>query len=167
MRRPFFSRLLTAMFGLWFTFTLIQPTGMIGMTMSGGSASMMAGMSMSGTPMNGTSTADISMMDMSGMEMSGMDMSPHDMSRSSTHAEKVANAGQGAPAQSNAPQECDQHDCCCSAVPLTMLAPNATLSWLPEHVINQDTPRTGDCVVHTDGQVRLPFANGPPAAVIA
>lgn len=154
MRRTFLSRLLTAMFGLWFTFTLVQPTGMIGMTMSGGSASgmaMMDGMSMAG-------------MEMSRMDMSGMDMS---MEMAAAHAEKVANAQQSSPAQSSAPQECDQHDCCCSAVPLTMLAPHATLAWLPEHVINQDTPQTGDCVAHTDGQVRLPFANGPPAAVMA
>lgn len=149
MRHSRLSRFLTAMFGIWFTFTLVQPNGMIGMSMSGDSASMNMAMSMNMESMN-----------MSGMNMASMDVS---------NAEHVSSskAEQGAPTQSSAPQECDQHDCCCSAVSPTLLTPEATLAWLPEHVINQDTPQSGDCVVHTDGQLLLPFANGPPQTVSA
>ncbi|MEO7996021.1 MAG: hypothetical protein ABI852_01185 [Gemmatimonadaceae bacterium] len=153
------------MFGVWFTFTLALPNGMSGMNMSGGSASMNMAMPMS--------TSD---MDMAGMRMSSTRMSRTDTSTATMARMDKANTGdvaasskaeQGAPVQPSGPQQCDQHDCCCSAVSPTMLAPVASLAWLPEHVINQDTPQSGDCVAHTDGQLLLPFANGPPQTVSA
>lgn len=149
------------MFGVWFTFTLALPNGMSGMNMGRGSASMNMAMGMS----------EMAGMDMSGMNMSQMDMSKTDMSgadrAATSHASASTNAEQGAPVQPAGPQECDQHDCCCAAVASTMLAPEVALAWLPAHVINQDTPESGDFVVHTDGQLLLPFANGPPQTVSA
>lgn len=142
------------MFGVWFTFTLSQPNGMSGMNMSGGSASMNMAMAM-----------NMSDMSMTGMNMAGMKMSEDNAT--ADHASAATTAEDGTPVQPTAPQECDQHDCCCSAVSPTMLAPVASLAWLPDHIINQDTPQSGDCVVHTDGQLLLPFANGPPQTVSA
>ncbi|MEP6834203.1 MAG: hypothetical protein ABJB74_12455, partial [Gemmatimonas sp.] len=74
---------------------------------------------------------------------------------------------QGGPAKSNTPAECDQHDCCCSALSPISLMPVATFSWLPDHVVNEEPPQSGDQVVHADGQLLLPFANGPPRTVSA
>lgn len=161
MRHSRLSRFLTAMFGIWFTFTLVQPNGMIGMSMSGDSASMNMAMSASMAGMNMES------MKMESMDMSGMSTNSTDASSAEHVAASSSKAEQGTPAQSSAPEECDQHDCCCSAVSPTLLTPEATLAWLPEHVINQETPQSGDCVVHTDGQLLLPFANGPPQTVSA
>jgi len=61
--------------------------------------------------------------------------------------------------------ECKQHECCAAAPVHASLTPEATLAWLPEHVISQDTPKSGDCVVDSEGQLLLPFANGPPTSV--
>lgn len=138
MRRSRRFRLIAALFGVWFTFTLVQPNGMMGMTMSGMDASVNMPPSMS---------------------MAGMDMSDMSADQMAMHSE--------APVKSKAPVECYQHDCCCSALSLISLMPVATFSWLPEHVVNQHPPRSGDNVVHADGQVLLPFANGPPRTVTA
>ena len=156
MRHSRLFRLMAALFGVWFTFTLVQPNGLSGMMMSGSGASMT--MAMSGTSANvssmNTRVADTDL---------SMDMSPMATHDGSTR-DAAANDG---PTQSNKPAQCDQHDCCCSALSPVSLMPVATLSWLPEHVVKQAAPRTNDRVVHTDGQLRLPFANGPPRTVSA
>lgn len=162
MRHTRFFRLMAALFGVWFTFTLVQPNGMMGMTMNGSDTSMdMAAMtSMSESSMSETNA---SMASGVSMEMSADQMAA--MHHVNATSEKSAE--QSAPVQPSTPPECEQHDCCCSALSPISLMPEASLAWLPEHIVEQDTPRSGDCVVHTDGQLRLPFANGPPRTVTA
>ncbi len=143
---------MAALFEVWFIVTLVQPNGMMGMTMSGSGASM-------------------DMSSMSPMQMGDTDMAAGQMAamHASMHASMASPqvADQGAPAQSKTSPECDQHDCCCSALSPISHLPVATLAWLPEHIVNQETPESGNGVVHTDGQLLLPFANGPPRTVRA
>ena len=138
------------MFGIWFTFTLIQPTGMIGMTMAGDSASMTA------------LTYVQRRADERDAHVDHAHGASGPASQTVAPSERALQASHTLPERSSAPPECDRHDCCCSAVPFATLSPAATLAWLPDHVIDQDPPRHGDFVAYTDGQHLLPFANGPP-----
>lgn len=177
MRHTPFFRLLSALFGVWFTFTLIQPNGMMGMTMSG-----------SGMPMSTMGSTD-------GVQVPGAMTAREMVAAGLAHCEQMATdammqrANADANAESDATwhgeshvshsgttetsptkqtsSECDQHDCCCSALSPMSLMPVASLAWLPEHVINQHTPETGEWIESPDAQTRLPFANAPPANVIA
>jgi len=156
---------MAALFGVWFTYTLVQPHGLSGMMMSDSGASMNMMMTSASTTSGSLVNASQSMMSETdaSMDISADQMA--EMHHSATPPEQVSESS--APKQSTTPAECDQHDCCCSALSPISLMPVASLSWLPEHVVNQHTPRTGDCVGHTDGQLRLPFANGPPRTVTA
>jgi hypothetical protein len=141
MRRSWSSRLYAAVLAMWFVVSIVaEPVSM------GGS---MAGMSM---PAMNMTAGNMSMND---MPMTGMDMS-----RSATNPDE-------APVQDNESANCSQHDCCCSAFSPSLLTPQAALSWIPEHVIDQAAPPRGEIVTYTEGQLLLPFANGPPNTVSA
>ncbi|MEO7363830.1 MAG: hypothetical protein ABI120_26095 [Gemmatimonadaceae bacterium] len=146
---------------MWFTFTLVQPNGMSGMMMSNSGASMNMTMAASAA----TEPLDTALRSMMSDTDLSMNVSADQMAMHHHSAKPVAESG--TKEQSTTPAECDQHDCCCSALAPISLMPVASLSWLPEHIVNQEIPRTGDGVVHTDGQLRLPFANGPPRTVSA
>ena len=162
MRHTRLFRFMTALFGVWFTVTLVQPNGMMGMTMSGSGASMdMSSAGGSSMPASSMPSMHMGDTDMTAAQMASMQMSMH----TSPAAPQIAD--DSAPAQSKTSPECDQHDCCCSALSIVPLVPSATLAWLPEHIVNQETPQRDNDVVHTDGQLLLPFANGPPRTVTA
>jgi hypothetical protein len=107
---------------------------------------------------------------MAGMVMGGSGVA---MSASMDGMPAVAMANMPQPGSDQAPQKstdsskCDHHDCCCSAISPSLLTPQASLSWLPEHVIEQSRPQVGTNVLYSDGQLLLPFANGPPNSLIA
>ncbi|MGV3707844.1 MAG: hypothetical protein ACO1Q7_03315 [Gemmatimonas sp.] len=179
MRHSPFFRLLTALFGVWFTFTLIQPNGMMGMTMSG--SGMPMNMSMpegAGDPVGSMTAREMvaaGLAHCEGMAADAMAQDERAESGPGTHASMShgdsAHAShdvstETSPSKQTWP-ECDQHDCCCSALSPMSLMPVAALAWLPDHVINQHTPDTGQWIESPDAQIRLPFANAPPANVIA
>jgi hypothetical protein len=155
----------SALIGLLFVYNFAQPIGMSEMSMNGMRMTRGASMQMA-------AQADGGMMTHTGAAttMSAAELAAH-------CADMLSAAGQGAPshdhsehqssAPSNGQEECQMHECCASALVHVSLAPVTSLSWLPEHVISQETPASGDCVVETDGQLLLPFANGPPQTVIA
>lgn len=159
------SRLAATLLGVLFMFSLVQPGGMPGMTMSGSSAGMRTDGPDAGAAVVRTHVLDsAAAIGTSGPDTvhPGLRMAGMDHGRM---AASDADAG-GAPTTPDTP-DCTQHDCCCSAGSAAVIAPHAALSWLPEHVIEQDTPRRGNCVAHMDRQVRLPFANGPPRSIRA
>jgi hypothetical protein len=177
MRHTPFFRLLSALFGVWFTFTLVQPNGMMGMTMSG--SGMPMNMSMPGVVQVSATSMTAREMVAAGLahceQMAAEAMTQEVVTELPAHASMAhgdtshashAGATETSPTKQTSP-ECDQHDCCCSALSPMSLMPVAALAWLPDDVINQHTPDTGEWIESPDAQIRLPFANAPPANVIA
>lgn len=147
MRRSFLSRLIAALLAVWF----VLSNGAEPSTMAG----RMAGMGMGGMNMSGATMAS---MDMSAMDMSAMDMSP---------ANDDAAPGTSKDTPQKSDEGCKQHDCCCSALTLLLLAPVASLAWLPPEIIETTVPDSGNGIARAEAQLRLPFANGPPAPLAA
>lgn len=157
MRRSWPSRLVSVLLAVWLVVGVVaEPitmpgAGMVGMGMN------MQGMSMAGM--------DMSVMSMSGMDVSGMDMSSTDASGMNRSGASIPASNEQKQNDKNDSKECRQHECCCSAISPALLTPEAVLSWLPAHVIEQLTPKSGNSIAHIEGQLRLPFANGPPSSV--
>lgn len=162
MRNSPAFRLIAALLGVLFAFNFAQPVWMSGMDMS---SMNMSGMDMSGMQMSGSS---IDMRSMNGMHHAmiatnkAASADAHSMHEMHTVADQQ-DTQKSSP--KNNEQECKQHECCASALVHAALSPLASLSWLPEHIISRETPESVDCVVDTDVQLRLPFANGPPRNV--
>lgn len=144
-------RLLATLLGVLFAFNFAQPV-------------WMSGMDMSGMQMGGSSKDELSMNRMHHTMVASENAASADAH--SMHAMHVANEQDSQKSSpGNSKPECRQHECCASALVHAALSPLASLSWLPEHIISRETPESVDCVVDTDVQVRLPFANGPPQNV--
>ncbi|MEP6781257.1 MAG: hypothetical protein ABJC26_15275 [Gemmatimonadaceae bacterium] len=143
MRRSPLSQIFAALLAVWFTYSFASPPSeMRNMVMGSGAPMNMLS--------NGMSAASMADMPQSGAEQAAV------------HADTQQNV----PKKSNAPQ-CDHRDCCCSAISPSMVTPQSSLAWLPEHVIEQALPPVGTNVFYSEGQVLLPFANGPPNTVTA
>lgn len=157
MRNSPAFRLLAALLGVLFSFNFAQPVWMSGMDMSS--------MDMSGMQMSGESVGS----SMNGMHHSMVAANNSASDAHSMHGMHPASHADERDSQQSSPrnseQECKQHECCASALVHAALSPVASLAWLPEHIISRETPESVECVVDTDVQLRLPFANGPPQHV--
>ena len=163
MRHSQFSRIFAALLAVWFTYSFVSPPSDMGNMVMG-----------SGAPMNMLSSNMLSST-MAPAQMASKDRSSNGMSAGTmvgmpqTDVDQKAlhvNTDQNGSKKSSAPQ-CDHRDCCCSAISPSLVTPQSSLAWLPEHVIEQTLPQVGTNVFYSEGQVLQPFANGPPNTVIA
>jgi hypothetical protein len=146
------------MLAMWFVVSVVvAPASMSAsmMGMSGMSMQDMPGMSMQDMP-------GMSMQDMPGQGMSGNGMSSDGMSGSAVTSAATSNK---VPDKKSDTPSCEHHDCCCSALSLLLSTPQSAIAWVPEHIIGKATPYFVNNVSHTEGQLLLPFANGPPKTV--
>ena len=162
MRRSWWSRFASTLLAMWFVVSIVaEPASLSGssMPMPGMAMGAMTGQSMSSAQMAAMITAETH-----GDTPRGVAV----QSASSTGVQNVDASARSdkTPANDSDSSNCKQHDCCCSALSPSLLTPQASLAWIPEHVIDQATPYAGESVSYTEGQLLLPFANGPPNVVL-
>ena len=72
-----------------------------------------------------------------------------------------------APTKQDQPTDCSRHDCCCGCVTTAVFVPQAAeMAWLPAVVFRRELPQPAERAALPAGEHVIPFAIGPPAALI-